>query len=346
MNCDIVKILGEETDVALNNRSSLRNTASTSATGIVSTPKSSLGYEEFKRRKRSSRSDQMRSEKKKKPQEVATVQVGVVEDDDGRLKRLKGRTLPLLVQTSSNAEYLTSAAMEKHSKYFKQFKKDADHSIVKTLPGSCKDFILNEYKKDLGKVYSKIYFYLCSKTDFEMVADYADTDDDELAPQLEMTDTIEVSDDDKCEKKTVEAACPSCFRKFPIDVIETHANVCIDNRFDPIGDVSDSELFEDDFPEQCLDGNEKTRWLSPDDQMKKMKDLITECAQNVGEVKIRINVRRKEVFNDYITGSQKPWFNNRRLLKVTFVGEPAVDDGGPRREFFSGLPYPLFTSSC
>ena len=82
----------------------------------------------------------------------------------------------------------------------------ADHSIVKTLPGSCKDFILNEYKKELGKVYSKIYFYLCSKTDFERVAEYADTDDDELAPQLEMTDTIEVSDDDKCEKKTVEAA--------------------------------------------------------------------------------------------------------------------------------------------
>ncbi len=337
----------------MNNRSSLPNTASTSATGIVSTPKSTLGYEEFKRRKRLSRSDQMRSEKKKKPQEAATVQVGVVEADDGRLKRLKGRTLPLLVQTSSNAEDLTSAATEKHSKHFKQFKKDvehvllyADHSIVKTLPGSCEDFILNEYKKELGKVYSKIYFYLCSKTDFERVADYADTDDDELAPQLEMTDTIEVSDDDKCEKKTVEAACPSCFKKFPIDVIETHANVCIDNRFDPIGDVSDSELFEDDFPEQCLDGNEKTRRLSPDDQMKKMKDLITECAQNVGEVKIRINVRRKEVFNDYITVSQKPWFNNRRLLKVTFVGEPAVDDGGPCREFFSGLPYPLLTSSC
>jgi hypothetical protein len=65
----------------------------------------------------------MRSEKKKKPQEAATVQVGVVEADDGRLKRLKGRTLPLLVQTSSNAEDLTSAAMEKHSKHFKQFKK-------------------------------------------------------------------------------------------------------------------------------------------------------------------------------------------------------------------------------
>ena len=25
------------------------------------------------------------------------------------------------------------------------------------------------------------------------------------------------------------------------------------------------------------------------------------------------------------------------MLKVTFIGEPAIDDGGPRREFFSGM---------
>ena len=42
--------------------------------------------------------------------------------------------------------------------------------------------------------------------------------------------------------KTPEAMCPSYFKKFPIDVINTHANFCIDNRFDPIGDVSDTEL--------------------------------------------------------------------------------------------------------
>ena len=79
--------------------------------------------------------------------------------------------------------------------------------------------------------------------------------------------------------------------------------------------------------------------MSHNDQMKKRKDLITdhECSMNVQEVKIRINVRRKEVFKDYLAISQKPWFNNKRLLKITFVGEPAVDDGGPSREFFSGL---------
>ena len=60
--------------------------------------------------------------------------------------------------------------------------------------------------------------------------------------------------------------------------------------------------------------------MSYDDQIKKMKDLITECETNVHKVEVRINVRRKEVFNDYLTISKKPWFNNKQLSKITFVG--------------------------
>ena len=289
----------------------------------------------------------MQSEKKKKTPEAVTVQVGIVEAEGARLKRLKGRTLPLQIHNSSNAANLLNAAVEKHSKHFKQFSKHAEYvllypdtSQVITLPGSLKEFSLSDYKRDLGKAYSKIYFYLCSKTDFEMVAEFTDaeTDDDELVSQLEVKEAIEIHDNDQHKKKTPEAVCPSCFRKFPMDVIDTHANLCIGNRFDPIGDVSDTELFQydSDPPEQCFDGSEEAKSIPQNDQMEKMKDLINECASNVEEVKIRINVRRKEVFNDYLTASQKQWFNNKRLFKITFVGEPAVDDGGPRREFFSG----------
>ena len=108
------------------------------------------------------------------------------------MKRLKGRTLPLLVQTSSNADDLLNATVEKHSKHFKQFTKHAEYVLL--YPGSLQDFILSEYKKDLGKAYSKIYFYLCSKTDFEIVAGFGDTDSDgdELVPQLEVKDAVEM----------------------------------------------------------------------------------------------------------------------------------------------------------
>ena len=48
----------------------------------------------------------------------------------------------------------------------------------------------------------------------------------------------------------------------------------------------------------------------------------------------RITVRRKHIFRDTIqTLRHSPW-NPSQHLKVTFIGEPGVDDGGPTREFF------------
>ena len=48
----------------------------------------------------------------------------------------------------------------------------------------------------------------------------------------------------------------------------------------------------------------------------------------------RINVRRSDVFMDGIYAFRRATFDTTKLLKVRFIGEPAVDQGGPRREFF------------
>ncbi|CAB3978943.1 G2 M phase-specific E3 ubiquitin- ligase-like [Paramuricea clavata] len=321
---------------------------------ILPTPKSTLSYEEFRKRKQVARTKKIQSAKKAKSNEEVKVQVGVLEADGGKLKRLKGRTLPLVIASSCNADNLLKAAIEKHAKHFKQFDKYADylllyhdHSIVQRLPGSSEDFVLSEYKKDLGKPYSKIYFYLCCKIDLERVKDFAETesDDDILMPRgeekkqtVKLESAINISDDDEERKsfQSPETSCPTCFRMFPFDQIEAHANICADNHIDPIGYVSDDNLEEllNDFPEISTDVSEVEN-TSPDTKMEKMKDLVTELAKNVQPVKIRISVRRKSVFKDYLETAKKPWFNGRRMLKVTFIGEPAVDDGGPRREFFS-----------
>ena len=50
----------------------------------------------------------------------------------------------------------------------------------------------------------------------------------------------------------------------------------------------------------------------------------------------RISVRRSSVFSDYMACRKKKWFKPKGTLKVTFIGEPAIDDGGPKREFFTG----------
>ena len=52
----------------------------------------------------------------------------------------------------------------------------------------------------------------------------------------------------------------------------------------------------------------------------------------------KVSVRRSHTFQDYAEKRKKPkrLFKENAMLKVTFYGEPAVDDGGPRREFFTG----------
>ena len=48
----------------------------------------------------------------------------------------------------------------------------------------------------------------------------------------------------------------------------------------------------------------------------------------------RIVVRRSHLFSDAFRTFSRSVFDPTKYLKVTFVGEPAVDEGGPRRELF------------
>ena len=59
----------------------------------------------------------------------------------------------------------------------------------------------------------------------------------------------------------------------------------------------------------------------------------------------RIHVRRKCLFSDAVRAFSRLSFNVSKMLKVTFLGEEAVDDGGPRREFFSFLMKEAFHTS-
>ena len=52
-----------------------------------------------------------------------------------------------------------------------------------------------------------------------------------------------------------------------------------------------------------------------------------------------VYIRKRFVIKDYITAREKMiqrnCFNPRGLLKITFIGKSAVDDGRPHCEFFS-----------
>ena len=63
------------------------------------------------------------------------------------------------------------------------------------------------------------------------------------------------------------------------------------------------------------------------------------------EDKQRIHIRRNRLFADSLQAFSRPTFNVSKMLKVVFIGESAVDDGGPRREFFQLLLQEAFSKS-
>ena len=93
----------------------------------------------------------------------------------------------------------------------------------------------------------------------------------------------------------------------------------------------------DDIPEGCTcdvicDGAHKAL---PNDLP--LSEILIPLMDKL-EPQSRINVRRGQLFADYIeTRKRCNWLKPESKLKVVFIAEPAEDTGGPRREFFTGL---------
>lgn len=49
----------------------------------------------------------------------------------------------------------------------------------------------------------------------------------------------------------------------------------------------------------------------------------------------RLTVSRSSIFADSVSHFKQRNFDFKKTLKVRFEGEPAIDGGGPKREFFT-----------
>ena len=177
------------------------------------------------------------------------------------------------------------------------------------------------------------------------------TVDDKKPDSVQVISLIESDEKSTPEAK---ATCPMCYRDFPISEIECHADICSE-AFDFVGAVRDqSETIDDDNDHfsvvdekndvhdvvEDADGN--SIWIG------KIKDVVSRANKMVDMKAVnRVPIRRRFVFKDYLATreklKQRKRFDRKGQLKITFIGEPAVDDGGPRREFFSGrIPYTKF----
>ena len=130
--------------------------------------------------------------------------------------------------------------------------------------------------------------------------------------------------------------CPICFQKFPIGTVAEHASEC-GTGFEIIADCeinNEVDGFDNNNAIKETSGNEDTV-NGPSESL--LKVAIQAIAQkHLGsEEPVRITVRRLKVWEDFQRARTR-YYSPEQKLKITFSGEPAVDEGGPKREFFTG----------
>ena len=140
--------------------------------------------------------------------------------------------------------------------------------------------------------------------------------------------------------RQLEVECPTCSRLFPLNEIAEHADLCADVW---IGTLEDEAVLitaeETENPPSTADDTTdptsvETGSIASPDGLAAILETLQQ--QYVSEKEVRVNIRRKHIWSDFKQARKKFNLVPSNKIKVVFLGEPAVDDGGPRREFFSG----------
>lgn len=127
--------------------------------------------------------------------------------------------------------------------------------------------------------------------------------------------------------------CPNYSPSFPIAEIADHADLCCDVW---VGDVE--ELGE--VEESVANGGESFKveeslTLPEVNETVFITEVVQALINNMSDTKPRrLNIRRKLSRRDFKEARQKGIIGAADHVKIAFIGEPAIDDEGPRREFF------------
>lgn len=301
------------------------------------------------------------------------VNIGIMTKRDDALVVKRGVTLPVTVRTHINYDELIQKAVEKHHRFNKDIIKHDDKKFyyllysdkkkADTLPGCDEAFTLKRYKEEIDKPYSRITFFLCSRSDYvaSIFNDLFDSDSDsevdtainsmdEESPEklpvgLIASPPVVVQLDDEPESSiqaqvaqqpqsstSKEAQCPLCFLMFPIEHIQEHADTCSPWAMES---EQSADLSECGISAEIEESAEQVEELDMSQYKSLLKKKIAECATRLSTNVKRINVRRRFLWEDF-KAARKSRIGPLSNLKVVFVGEPSIDDGGPKRELFSG----------
>ena len=158
-------------------------------------------------------------------------------------------------------------------------------------------------------------------------------------------------------EQPIRVRCPTCEKSFLSHEIESHADGCAEAAWTGSEHLVYARLMADiEADDQDLPGNQSAPEEngldpvhlhydvettaddeSPADIKPELIGTLETLQTNINKRTDRINVQRTSVLDDYIDARKRcPWMHPENRLRVVFIGEPAIDTGGPRREFCSG----------
>ena len=229
-------------------------------------------------------------------------------------------------------------------------------SVVQNLPLSNTPLTVEKYKCDLLKPFSKMYFWVCAKDDFESAKQRLCESDMLTKSAFEACFNSSAVARDvlwilTSPKVAIRSTCPDLLNKastsgtsyhqYPTRLVlftqseikacaDAHAEAWVDPIEDP-NEIDDTlrnevELMEDatETLREPLDINLGT--IPRNEVSNNLR--LHQC-----QLTNRVSIRHCLMFQDYMDTRKKKWFKPKAMLKV-YVGEPAVDDGGPKLVFF------------
>ena len=124
--------------------------------------------------------------------------------------------------------------------------------------------------------------------------------------------------------------CPVCSVFQDVKIIQEHAAACAEEQFPNIVS-SDEDSDKDDLPE-VLHIHKNTVF-----SLETLKDLLAGCMPQEKEA-LKLRVTRGAEFDSFVDRFSEKWVQKKIGVNIVvhFVGEAGVDQGGPRKEFFTG----------
>ena len=245
-------------------------------------------------------------------------------DKYGDLKPVRGKRIPIQVKETACNLQIKGDAITKHADNDQEFCYHESWVMVYPemkevlfIPGSTSKFILKDYKNYLGKPYSHLIFYLCTKSDFDDISlQNVETNNQQNSCSSELYNDDSLNED---------LEIPPPLNLF----CDASHNIEIDGN-----DMGANNLPDSIIQPPILIDDESTTLITQKQTLKEKLKTIDSALKNNNDTFL-LSIRRKKAWLDTVQKLKRGFKNGVRPITIMFIGEEANDTGGPLKEFFS-----------